>query len=83
MYGASPWETTSKFKVNNEKNLRRRNEALVILKTWHFNDIQGDPKVTPYSKITMTYSNLLTTFSVLHVSYSVCGNYIYALVSIF
>ena len=26
--------------------------------------IQGDPKVTPYSKITMTYSNLLTTFSV-------------------
>ena len=27
-------------------------------------DIQGDPKVTPYSKITMTYSNLLTTFSV-------------------
>ena len=26
--------------------------------------VQGDPKATPYSKITMTYSNLLTTFSV-------------------
>ena len=42
--------------------------------------VQGGPKVTLYSKIPIVKLNLLMTFSIFCVSYSLCGNHIYVLV---
>ena len=43
-------------------------------------NILDELKVTPYFKITLTYSDLLIISEFLGVCYLMCDNYIYALV---